>query len=158
MSFKDLDLSGVQFSTTPRTLKPGDHECKVEEARYDDTKSGGKAVYVTLKSEAGDGSIRTMFNLVNKSETAMRIGQEQLKSLLTFGGHPNPDRPNDISSLIGLKVGVRVGSDSWTDMNGEEREGSKVKGFFAIGGAGTSSPQASPSPTNSNEMDDDIPF
>ncbi len=166
MSFKDLDLSSVEFSSTPRTLKPGEHTCEVSEARYDDTKSGGSAVYVTFKSTDGDGSIRTMFNVVNKNPTAARIGQEQLKTMLTFGGHPNPDHPSDISSLLGLKVGVRVGPDTWRDMNGVEQEGSKVKGYFQLGDGGVSSPSTSQPQSNTGQtdnqqdepLDDDIPF
>ena len=50
---------------------------------------------------------------------------------MTHGGHPSPDKPGDISSLVGLRVGVHVEKDEYTDTTGMKREGSRVKRFGA---------------------------
>jgi len=56
-----------------------------------------------------------------------------------------------------LVVGVSVGADSYTDRDGNERTGSKVKGFFP---AKDIDPRfaVKTSDSTSTEDDDDIPF
>lgn len=157
-SFKDLDLSSVEFSTRASVLPAGRHVCEVTNAEWYETKSGGKAVKLVLSSTKGDGVLNGMLNVVNRNDVAQRIGREQLKAMLTFGGHPTPDKPGDIASLRGLKVGVSVGTEKYTDSFGEQKDGSVLKGFFDPSGLDGGSSDKGADNGGDNELDDDIPF
>ena len=160
-SFNDLNLSSIDVGGAGQTLKPGRYICEVKEASLRDTRTGGKQVEVTLQDQASGLQIRHWINVhVPSSEKATRIGREQLKALLTFGGHSNPNAPSDISSLRGLKPGVSVGQDTY-NKDGEERTGSAVKGYFdpsELGGVTSSSQGSGGSSPAATKMDDDIPF
>jgi hypothetical protein len=130
-NFNDLNLSGVEISSAPAMLKPGRYVVQITSAHTKQTRNGGTAVELAMTDVKGMGSLRAWVNVfVPSSTVATRIGREQLKALLTHGGHPTPDNPKEISSIEGLKVGASVGSDKYTNDNGEERTGSKLKGFF----------------------------
>lgn len=156
-SFNDLNLSGVEAAGGSSTLKPGRYQCKVTDAKLRDTRSGGKQIEVSLEDVSGGGAIRCWINVfVPSSDQATRIGREQLKALLTFGGHTNPDKPGDIGSLKGLKPGVSVSSQTYTK-DGEERTGSSVKYFFDPAEIGASKASA-PAGDGFSDLKDDIPF
>jgi hypothetical protein len=129
-NFKELSLSGVEVSTAAPILSPGRYVVTVKNAQLKDTKNKGNAVELSMTDTNGSGSLRGWLNVfVPSSKVATRIGREQLKALLTFGQHPNPDSPGDIKTLIGLTVGISVGQDTY-EKDGVERVGSKLKGFF----------------------------
>jgi hypothetical protein len=129
-NFKELSLSEVDVSTAAPILMPGRYVVEVKDAELRGTKNGGDAVQISMTDTKGGGSLRGWLNVnVPSSKPATRIGREQLKALLTFGGHPTPDNPSDINSLIGLTVGISVGKDTYTK-DGVERDGSTLKGFF----------------------------
>ena len=168
-SFDQLNLSNYEVSTSS-VLKPGRHVCKIKSATPKDSRSGGKMIALEFDAVDGSGNIRNWINVhVPSSEKATRIGREELKTMLTYAGHANPNHPfaNDVpvSSLAGLTVGVRVVSDTYIK-DGEERTGSAVKGYFdpaEVGSSTASSPTASATPSEassstSTDMDDDIPF
>ena len=130
-NFNDLNLSGVEISSAPAMLKPGRYVVQITSSHLKQTRNGGTAVELSMTDVKGTGTLRAWVNVfVPSSTTANRIGREQLKALLTHGGHPTPDNPKDIGSIEGLKVGASVGTDTYTNDNGEERTGSKLKGFF----------------------------
>ncbi len=164
-NFKELSLSGVELSTSPQILTPGRYIVEVTDASLKQTKNGGTAVELSMSDTKGGGSIRAWLNVqVPSSKPATRIGREQLKALLTFGGHPTPDNPSDIASLKGLKVGASVGKDTYTTDNGEEKTGSKLKGFFDPSEIDPDAKPVSPSQSSgeasssSKDLDDEIPF
>jgi|8_EtaG_2_1085327.scaffolds.fasta_scaffold00080_12 hypothetical protein len=130
-SFNDLNLSGVEVSTSAPILEPGRYVVEVKEAGLKPTRNGGTAVELSMTDTKGKGSLRAWINVhVPSSKVATRIGREQLKALLIHGGHPNPNNPSDIGSIKGLKVGASVGQDKYKTDTGEERIGSRLKGFF----------------------------
>ena len=155
-SFNNLNLSDVDFSaSTNSVLQPGRHVCKVENAELKPTRTGGQQIVVSLSSTEGSGSIRHFINVYSPvSPDATRIGREQLKALLSHGGHANPDQPGDIDTIKGLVVGVGVNRDSYMK-DGQEREGSKVSYYFDP--AQASAPKAA-SPEGAKPKDDEIPF
>lgn len=161
-SFNNLNLENVQAAAAADTLKPGRYHCEVKKAEIKQTRTGGSQIEVTLVDQGGAGSIRAWINVhVPSSSEATRIGREQLKSLLVFGGHKNPDHPGDIKTLVGLKPGVTVTSDDY-EKDGETRKGSKVRGFFdpsEMGGSGAA-PKSAPKVDAPPGMglDDEIPF
>ena len=164
-SFDKLNLGGVQASGASTMLRAGRYVCTARNAALSDTKSGGKYIEVELNDNNDMGSIKAYLNIhIPASETATRIGREQLKALLTFGGHKDPDNigQHGIASINGLKTGVLVVSESYIK-DGETRTGSKVKGFFDPKGfVPSASPSVTPhsaqSPAVAPPLDDDIPF
>jgi hypothetical protein len=161
-SFKDLNLSGVEAASAGSVLKPGRHVVTVAEAQIKTSRSNGAILELKLTNQ--EGAIRHWINVhVPNSEQATRIGREQLKALLVHGGHPNPDNPGGVEKIRGLTVGVSVGSDTYTDKDGNERTGSKVKGFFDPSEVTGKSNKQAPSSSQGggdgfDDMKDDIPF
>tara|TARA_R110002124_G_scaffold159517_2_gene326771 strand:+ start:8763 stop:9251 length:489 start_codon:yes stop_codon:yes gene_type:complete len=159
-SFNELNLSATKLSSGSSTLKPGRYQCEVTDAKLKDTRTGGKQIEVSLNDLAGGGAIRVWLNVhLPNSVEATRIGREQLKAMLTYGGHATPDNPSDLGSLKGLKPGVSVASDSYVS-DGETRTGSTVKGFFdpaEIGGTSVNTPTTLANPS-AQDLDDEIPF
>ena len=160
-SFEDLNLEGIVAAKGSKQLPKGKYVVKVTEAEVRKTATGGSQVYVNMSCD--DGMIRMWINVhTPSSEAATRIGREQLKALCTFGGHSNPDKPGDISSLIGLEPGIRVVDESFKDKTtGEDRAGTKVSGFIdpkSVPKGLVSSSPSQPSVSTSKDLDDDIPF
>ena len=156
-SFDKLNLSGVEVSSASNMLKPGRYVCKAKHAKLKDTKSGGKMIEVELEDVASGCSIRAFLNIhVPHSDQATRIGREQLKALLTHGGHRDPDNIGSagIQSINGLKSGVLITEETYVK-DGQTRTGSNVSGFFSPEGFKSSSSAKSPAPAM---PDDDIPF
>jgi hypothetical protein len=123
--FGSLNLSGVEAEQGRKSLPPGSYTCKITRAEIKDTKDGrGKGLVVELTDVAGTGAVEDWINVYNKNEQTMEIGQKRLKALLVTAGHPNPDRPGDVKSLLGLHVGVHVEQgEDWKDKDGNTRKG-----------------------------------
>lgn len=174
-SFDKLDLGGIEQDGGRATLRPGNHKVKISSAEIKTTKAGnGK--YIEVKLEADNGQyVLDRINVHNPSQKAQEIGLARLKSLLTHGGHPTPDQPGDIKSLIGLEVGVRVEQgESWRDSDGNVRPGGGQPrnngAYFALDGSvslGETEPPAqmgsqSSSPAEASQTSglpsDEIPF
>jgi hypothetical protein len=150
--FDSLDLSGVAEGSSRVSLEPGEHEVTCTEAKIEPVANNPKhkKVVADFKSKSGAGEIRMNFNVYHSNAQAMEIGQRQLKSFLTAGNHPNPDKPGDIGSLKGLSCKVVVGlGKPWIGTDGRERQNSEIKVFMPLPDA-----VSKPSP----ELDDEIPF
>lgn len=172
-SFDKIDLGTVEDGGGRATLYPGNHQVKVAKAEIKTTKAGnGKYVEVRLENESGQYVVDRI-NVKNPSQTATDIGLARLKSLLTHGGHPTPDKPGDIASLVGLELGVRVeAGESWKDENGNVRPGGgqprNSGAYFGLDqgvelGEDTSPKMSTDSSssapkTGGNMPNDDIPF
>ena len=161
-SFDNLNLENVTIQSGG-ALSPGRHVCVIKKAEAQKSRAGGGMIMFQFEEVNGNGLIRKWINVhVPSSQKATRIGREELKTILVYGSHPNPESPfadAPVSALAGLTVGVRVQEDIYIK-DGEERKGSKVVGYFDPAEVGQANP---PSPTSSatpdkNEMDDDIPF
>ena len=133
-SFDKLDLSNNKVNDGPRKLAPGCYICTVANAEYKkNPNSGVISVGLTLESDGGEGSIMDFVVILNPGKTDgakknQEIGRDRLKTILTLGGHPNPDHPGDIKTLKGLKVGVYVDEEEYTVRDtGEVRMGSTVR-------------------------------
>ena len=164
-SFNKLNLKNVDVTTAGNgTLPPGRHICKVSDATLKDTRAGGKMIELQFNEIDGKGGIRNWLNvMVPSSEKATQIGREQLKGLLVWGGHEDPDNigKHGVGSIKGLVVGVRVVTDTYVK-DVLEREGSKVNGFLD---PATINPdfkrpmtERDFGPDRDEELDDPIPF
>lgn len=122
--FGDLDLSTVEAEQGRKTLTPGAHPCRVTSAELKAT-TNGHGIKVEFQALDGSGTTSDFINVSHKrSPDAERIGRQRLKALLIAGNHPNPNKPGDIRSLVGLRVGVHVvQSEDWVDKEGRKRPG-----------------------------------
>ena len=114
-NFTQLDMTGVEAKGDAASgaffSEDGIYDGVCTDIEFKTTKKGdGKLVVVDLCDAAGR-SITHRFNVSNKSEVAQRIGRAQFKFFLTVGGHPNPDKPTDVKSVIGLpcRFEIRMG-------------------------------------------------
>ena len=163
-SFADLNLTDVDVRGGSAILEPGNYSCQLTSAEIVKTKSGkGRQLKVEFRDESGGGSITDWLNIQNESDIAQKIGREKLKAILEFGGHENPNKPGDISTLTGLRVGVAVGmskerKDPRTGtVYGPKRE---VKQYFKANGAipPTSSGVSSSPDDDSHLFNDELNF
>lgn len=121
LDFTSLDLSGVTASKPFVTLSVGEHEVLVKDVEYK-TEGARGTLMIEYEDQKG-GSIREWLNIFNPSEKNQEISREKLKSLLTAGGHPTPDHPGDVKSIVGLRVRIYVGmSKPWTGRDGKVNE------------------------------------
>jgi hypothetical protein len=124
--FGSLDLSNVEGGggDQRKTIPPGNHIVSITDASIKDSAKGGKFILVIFENDAGQ-YVQERLNIVHKtSPQAVEIGMRKLKELLVCGGHPTPDKPSDIKSLLGLKLGVRVqAGQDWRDNEGNIRPG-----------------------------------
>jgi hypothetical protein len=130
--FGDLDLSGIQGETGSARLREGSYRVKCMKAEIS-AKEGSKdrGVSVEMVCQDGHGDIRHIFNVHHQSEQAQEIGLRQLKGFLEVSGHPNPDRPGDVASLVGLECVIVVGMGRpWTDRDGKSRQNTEIKKFM----------------------------
>lgn len=155
--FGDLDLSKVEGSEGSRRLDTGNYTVKCTSAKVESIgESANKRVVADFEDVDGAGDIRMNFNVHHSNAQAVEIGLRQLKSFLVAGGHPNPDKPDDVSSLVGLKCQVYVGlGKPWQDRDGNQRQQTEIKSFKPLASGSEGGSDKSSKPT---KMDDEIPF
>lgn len=160
-SFNDLNLSGVDVQEGRGLLAPGRYVAEVKAAKLKKTSNGqGTILEVVLADTHGAGAITWNLNVHNPSAEATRIGRSELKSLLHWGGHPNPDKPEDISKIKGLVVGLNVKPDTYMK-NGVAQPSAKVSSVFDPADLEPTKYTPRPAPTAAKKADnlnDDIPF
>lgn len=152
--FPNLDLSGVEEDQGFRRLEPGEYTVKCIEAKVDPVgDTSNRKLVATF--EADEGNIRHNFNIHHSNNQAQEIGLRQLKTFLVSANHPNPNKPGDVDSMVGLRCKVYVGMGKpWRDRNGVERQNAEVKRFMPI----NSSAEADSTKAPSSDPDDRIPF
>lgn len=171
-TFRDLYLNDVEVEKGGRTLSPGQHICRIAEAKFE--KKGGNAqVKVLLEAVDGSGYVRDNFNIKHQNSQAQEIARRQFKTLLAMAKHPNPslDQDEGIETLLNLMVGVNViQGEDWTDNDGVRRAGggkpAKSGAYFTpVGeeheGAQAGKPNGSAGytpPPAADELNDRIPF
>jgi hypothetical protein len=158
-NFNELNLTDNEISTGAVILKPGKYVVKIKDTKVEPSKSGGMIMKVKLEDVNGGGSLNHWINLLVKtSAEATRIGRSELKTMLFYGGHPNPDRPGDVNLINGLTVGVVIKEEKYTK-NGMEKNGSAVAAFIDPAEVDPQryTPKAAPV-KKASTMDDEIPF
>ncbi|NDD53858.1 hypothetical protein EBZ39_08255 [bacterium] len=173
--FAELDLSGVQADVGSARLPEGTYRVRCTDAKIV-AKDGSRdrALVVDLVCQDGHGDIKVNFNVSHSSAQAQDIALRQLKGFLEVSGHPNPNKPGDVKTLVGLSCVIAVGMGKpWTDDKGKQRQNTEVKKYFPydtpVSGpapAQTSSGVAArnfQAPAGGNggarrDLDDEIPF
>jgi hypothetical protein len=168
-SFRDLDLTNVEAQKGGNTLKPGRYSCEIQEVEIKKTAAGGNQLFVRFVDQSSGGYVSDYVTLTHpksgsdpKAKMSVEIGMSRLKSILVHGGHPSPDRPGDVRSLVGLIVGVSVEQgEDWVDDKGVTRKGggkpARNGAYFSPVGLKVDTRPPAPG-TTSKGVDDDIPF
>jgi hypothetical protein len=167
----DLDLSDNDISGGLPRLTDGVYDVESTEYEFKKSSSGGQMLVVTFVDFEGRGKTTFNFNVKNASAEAQRIGREQLKTFLTYGGHPNPDKPSDVpkSAMIGLKVRIVVTADGTYVKDNKTFNSYKVARFMKIDDRPAPGPSSQPSAVagaarssfangKTPSLSDDIPF
>jgi hypothetical protein len=125
-----LDLNGVAEQGAP--IPAGRYSAVVEKAEVTPTKSGGEMIKIQLKVlEQGPffgRSIFDNFNIRNANPQAVQIGLGQLKGFMRAAGHPNPNRLETVTELMGLKAVVITKIDN----DPQYGEQTRVKGYSSV--------------------------
>lgn len=168
---QNLDMTDVEAKTGGPLLMPGCYLTDIAAAEYINKSTTHAFIKVTFEDTEGHGSISNNYNVFHSSDEARRISREQLKTLLTFAGHPNPDRPTDLDKYLGLRVKIIVKADgTYVDKHGEMRNSYTVKRVMSADNPLQTGPDVSEnkftkdtsggyqSHAAPNDMDDEIPF
>lgn len=143
-SFSDLNLSNVSAQEARKGgLPEGWHVVKIVDAKVLPEKSfnGFTEISITAEGVSAEGVVSDKISVEhpeaefanspngtvggNLQGKIVLGGLTKIKSLCEFGGHPNPNNPGDIKSLIGLIVGARVVKEEY-EKDGQTRSISKL--------------------------------
>lgn len=149
-NFADLDLSDTAAAGT--VVPPGKHVARITHAAMTKSKAGPMLLAVSFRTKAGD--IMSRFNIMHPKEDVRELGRAQLKGMLECAGHPNPNRPGDVNSLVGLTVGLNVREQK------NDPSYTEVGSYFAPdkGTAQETATQMQAAQPAPGGIDDDIPF
>ncbi|MAE56334.1 MAG: hypothetical protein CMK23_10085 [Porticoccaceae bacterium] len=161
--FGSLDLSSIDAEAKPAQLPDlgvGKHDVTCKWAEIKDTTTGGKKVSLRFEANDGSGQVWCNLNVVNKSKTAQDIGRRGLKSYLMAMGHPTPDLPGDIKTLVGgqCEVVLQLGDEYM----GQKRV--EVQYFNVLASQAKRNAQelkgdgGGDDATKGGDLDDEIPF
>ena len=125
-----LKLDGVNTLGSRLVVTTGNYKVRIAEAEVCQTnaKNGHylKLAYDVLSGEnAGQRlSANDFINIDNPNEDATRIGLSTIKTIMTVGGHKNPNMLNDTDELLGLEFGVYIEEEphSFENNDGETIE------------------------------------
>lgn len=99
-----LDLTNVVENGGP--IPNGSYPVIIEKAEIADTRSGGQMIKLQykVKGDVMNGRmVFDQFNIQNANPQAVQIGLSQLKGMMKAFGHPNPNRLESVTELVGLK-------------------------------------------------------
>lgn len=118
-----FDTSEVDVNEGPsyELLPEGEYTLIGLEADEKDTQSGGQMIAAKFEVVGGKSNGRWIwmnFNIVNRNETAQRIGRQQLVAWATACGKPDAD---DTDKLLNKRfnaiLGVQKGNNGYKDSN-----------------------------------------
>lgn len=126
----NLDLSNAVEQG--KVIPASKYNCVVEKAEVSPTKTGGEMIKLQLKiMDQGPWFGRSLFdnfNIKNNNPQAVQIGCGQLKTFMRAAGHPNPNRLESTTELMGLKVVVSTKIET----DPQYGENARVKGYSPL--------------------------
>ena len=135
----NLDLSSVSTMSARVVVPTGNYNVKVVSAEAKETKSGGGMLVVGFSIQDGEHKgvvINEYYNIVNKNEDTVRIALSAIKTMMTVGGHRNPEKLADSDELLGLSMTLYVEEEetTFTGRDGDEIETTqnRVKGYMEL--------------------------
>jgi hypothetical protein len=139
-----FDTSEVDVNDGPsyELLPEGEYTLVGLDAEEKETSTGGEMIAAKFEVVGGKGNGRWVwmnFNIVNKNETAQRIGRQQLVGWATACGKPEAD---DTDKLLGKKFNAIIGIQKGT---GGYKDNNTIKQFlFSEGAAPAAKPSSAP--------------
>ena len=165
-SFASLNLSGIETERpSGNKVEIGPQTLTITEAKVRPTNSGNGFQLEVKLEDSKNAYIRDFITIQHSSADAQKFGRQRLKALLTYAGHPSPDEPGDVSSIVGRQVGVHVVEEEreiTDDRTGQPKKikvaaAKKFGAYFSHDGSATP-PRTSSSGTPDKSLDDEIPF
>lgn len=107
----NLDLTGASVNTGKTVLPTGLYNSVIAAAEVKETSKNGHGLVVTFKVEDGDHAGKQFddfLNINNTNPDTVKWALNSLKTILTKGGHPNPNHLADTNELLGLRMKVSV--------------------------------------------------
>lgn len=151
----NLDLSKVELRRTSLAdkLPAGDYVARVISAEPTENKAKtGHFLLLTFEVAEGEYSgkrIIERLNIVNPNPDTQMYALRDLKTLMTHGGHKNPNHLGDFSELVGLTLSVILELET-SEYEGKEYENNNVKGYAkasnAVSNIGAVQPTVAASP------------
>ena len=134
-------LEGIRTAEATLGFDPlpeGEYTVKVDSTDLKPTKSGTgqyvKVELVVLGPKYQGRKLFANYNIVNDSMEAMRIGRQQIKSLMTASGMTQEqiNQFNDTDQLLGLTCNVLLGIDEGNDQYGAQNRIKRYKKAEAV--------------------------
>ena len=129
-------LEGIRTAEATLGFEPlpeGEYTVKVDSTDLKPTRSGtGQYInveLVVLGPKYQGRKLFTRYNIINDSMEAMRIGRQQIKSLMTASGMTQEqiNQFNDTDQLLGLTCNVLVGIDEGNEQYGAQNRIKRYK-------------------------------
>ena len=143
-NFLDLDLTNVEADTgaPQQMLAVGKHDVTVVDAIVkENAKNNGNHLWCKF-ADADGLYVTEMYNINNPNPKAVSIGKAKLKAMLEASTHPDPNKPNGVENIKGVKLKIEV-------KNGKPKDDGtvypEIKAYLPKG-------------DTPEELDDEIPF
>ena len=154
MSKFGFDLT--DYVSEDRNYNPipkGDYALKCIDAELKATKSGGEMIAATFEIVGGEFNGRKVwnnFNIHNNSETAQRIGREQVAAWAKAAGKPNASSFDELfDRKFMAQIDIEKGTGGYADKN-------RIVGYIMSQSSVTSAPKAAKS-SGFEDMENDLP-
>lgn len=154
MSKFGFDLT--DYVSEDRNYNPipkGDYALKCIDAELKATKSGGEMIAATFEIVGGEFNGRKVwnnFNIHNNSETAQRIGREQVAAWAKAAGKPNAASFDELfDRKFMAQIDIEKGTGGYADKN-------RIVGYLMSASTPTA-PKVAKGGSGFDDMENDIP-
>ena len=157
-----LTLKDVSLIGTRTVLPTGTYPVEIVSEEVKEAKTKGnwmiEVVFKVVAGEYAGKTVTNFLNIKNDNEDATRIGLSQLKTILSVGGHKNPDHLEDSSELVGLELNIYLEEVETTfkTKDGKEIETTenKFKAFYAFNDEGAQSSEKKTTRSSSSKKEE----
>jgi len=134
LSGANLDPNVEEDSGGFTVVPDGKYQVVIVGDKLKDTKAGtGKLLELKVQIIDGEhrgGTITDRLNILNKSDTAQKIGQGQLKRICNLCGVDYP--PSSTDGLIGKPMMATVKTEEFTSDSGNLLKSNKISGYNPV--------------------------
>jgi len=134
MTQMNLDLSKASVASAFTTVPSGIYSAKVISATPKETAKKGFYLEIGFKILDGDHAgkvVADRLNIVNANPDTQSWALNNLKTILTAGGHKNPNFLKDTDELLGLEIKASIEA-SQGEYDGKTVTNNNFKGYFKL--------------------------
>lgn len=142
LGITDVNKESEEFFSGSEVLAPGWSVVRIIKEEFKDTKSGGKMLVFEYQTESGS-IIKDRINVVNASETAVRIGKATLGKIAQSIGINGGLMSTDV--LFGRPFEIKVVVDSFKNDKGEDIPKNDIKDYRPVQTKATTKPASTDS-------------